>query len=204
VFDLYTQGDASIERSRGGLGIGLSLVQSLVQMHGGDVEARSAGRGKGSEFVVRLPLSGPPSAAPAAPAPRERTRTQKQHKRVLVVDDSVDQAESLSKLLALLGHEVSVARDGQQALDVAAEFQPDVALVDIGLPRMNGYEVAKRLRQQARFKNLVLVAQTGWGGTDDRQRSQDAGFDHHVVKPIDIEELTAILNTPRQPRSGGA
>jgi CheY-like chemotaxis protein len=196
VFDMFTQGDRAREQSRGGLGVGLTLVRSLVQLHGGSVEVHSAGPGRGSEFVVRLPLAeGPPEAGTGA-SPRPGTMALAP-KRILVVDDNHDQVESLGALLTLKGHEVRLAENGPDALQVAADFGPDLALVDIGLPGLSGYEVARRLREQPRFRDLLLVAQTGWGQDDDRRRSREAGFDHHLVKPIDVEAIEELLRSLR-------
>ena len=192
VFDAFTQGESSDQR--GGLGVGLSIVQSLVEMHGGNVQASSAGPGKGSEFVVRLPLVEPPhDSGRAEPAGRQLEAATR--RRVLVVDDNTDHAESLAFLLRLMGHETRLAYDGEAALEVAAEFEPNVALIDIGLPRLNGYEVARRLRERPGLRNTVLVAQTGWGQESDRARSQEAGFDHHLIKPVAPEVLANIIDS---------
>ena len=191
IFDLFTQAERSIDRSQGGLGIGLCLVQRLVELHGGTVEAHSV-LGQGSEFVVRLPLM--PTALPASPLPAlETARTPEKGCRVLVVDDNVDAAQSLGTLLELTGHEVQIAYDGPSGLEAALAMRPDVVLLDIGLPGFDGYEVAQRIRQQATLKNTVLVAVTGYGQDADRQRSQEAGFDHHLVKPANLAEIEKIL-----------
>jgi len=190
VFDMFTQVDGSLERSQSGLGIGLTIVQRLVEMHGGRVEAHSAGLGKGSEFVVRLPrlaVSGAQSK-PATPAqPNGPLR------RVLVVDDNRDSAESMAMVLAMLGHETRAVHDGRQALEVAETFQPDVILLDIGMPGMNGYDTCRRIRAQPWASRMMLVAMTGWGHEDDRKRSQEAGFDHHLTKPVELESLKQLL-----------
>jgi signal transduction histidine kinase len=191
VFDLFTQADRTLDRAQGGLGIGLTLVRSLVELHGGSVQALSGGLGAGSEFVVRLPAltaeeesGGPASPEMAAPVtPR----------RVLVVDDNVDNAESLALLLRLGGHEARTAQTGPGAIAAASEFRPEVVLLDIGLPGMDGYEVARRLREGTGGKTLLLVAQTGYGQEDDRCRSRQAGFDAHLVKPIDPGTLLTLL-----------
>jgi two-component system CheB/CheR fusion protein len=197
VFDMFEQGTSIQQHGAPGLGIGLTLVKSLLTMHGGTIEVHSEGAGQGTEFVVRLPIADPSSPAPApitgaagATRPRAFGNTKL---RVLVVDDNRDQAASLAKVLALTGHDVQLAYDGEQALEVAARFLPEIALVDIGLPKLNGYEVAARLRKDPRHQGLVLVAQTGWGQEQDRQRSKAAGFDHHVVKPVGAEDLQAIF-----------
>ena len=197
IFDLFTQADRSLDRSQGGLGIGLCLVQRLVELHGGTVEAHSI-LGQGSEFVVRLPLmqtSLPtlPTLALSAPdtaPPPEKAAT---GCRVLVVDDNVDAAQSLGLLLEMSGHAVYLAYDGPSALQAAIALRPDVALLDIGLPGLDGFEVAQRIRHQAALKGMVLVALTGYGQDTDRQRSQDAGFDYHLVKPAGFDEIEKIL-----------
>ena len=192
VFDAFTQGDTVDHR--GGLGVGLSIVQSLVEMHGGTVQASSGGPGRGSEFLVRLPLVEPSHDTKEAEQ-RGRQLETATRRRVLVVDDNSDHAESLAFLLKLMGHETRLAHDGEAALQVAAEFEPNVALIDIGLPRLNGYEVARRLREQPRLRNALLVAQTGWGQESDRARSHEAGFDHHLIKPVAPEVLAEIIDS---------
>jgi PAS domain S-box-containing protein len=198
VFELFTQVDHSLARSQGGLGIGLTLVRSLVEMHGGSVEAHSDGPGRGSEFVVRLPIlaenpaDNPPAAPPASGAPSTR-------RRVLVVDDNRDAAESLTLLLQLLGHEVRTAFDGETALATAQAWDPEIALLDIGLPGMDGYEVARRLRGGLLRQPCLLVALTGYGREEHRQRSLNAGFDLHFVKPVDSSALRDLLAFPKAP-----
>ncbi len=193
IFEMFTQVDQSLERSQGGLGIGLTLVKRLVEMHGGSIEARSDGPGLGSEFVVRLPVvAGPPTL----PEPQVRDgkpgTTAPPKRRILIVDDNEDSARSLCRLLTMTGSEARTTHDGLSALAVAAEFRPDVILLDIGLPGLNGYEVARKVRGQ-RGEDVVLVAVTGWGQEDDRRRSQEAGFDYHMVKPVDFNELQRLL-----------
>jgi CheY-like chemotaxis protein len=189
VFDMFMQIDTSLERSRGGQGIGLTLVRSLVEMHGGTVEAFSAGPGQGSEFLVRLPIPGG-SGASVPPGQRASSAASR---RILVVDDNRDAASSLAELLALTGNETSVAHDGLEAVEAAAATRPDVILMDIGLPRLNGYEAARRVRQLPFGKDIVLVALTGWGHEEDRRKSREAGFDGHVVKPVDYQTLMRLL-----------
>jgi CheY-like chemotaxis protein/anti-sigma regulatory factor (Ser/Thr protein kinase) len=191
VFELFTQGDPSLARSEGGLGIGLTLVKSLVEMHGGSVEARSDGPGRGSEFVVRLPALAEPPAPAAADGKCEVAG--RPGRRVLVVDDNRDAAESLAMLLGVGGHDVRTAHDGPTALAVAAASRPEVVFLDIGLPRMDGYEVARRLRQQVGLRQALIVAVTGYGREEDRRRAEEAGFDAHLVKPADPEELQKLL-----------
>jgi PAS domain S-box-containing protein len=193
VFDLFTQAERSLDRSKGGLGIGLALVQRLVEMHRGRVEAYSA-LGQGSEFVVRLPVLLTPT--PQAPStPTETPTPTGPSLRVLVVDDNVDTAESLAMLLKTSGHDARTALTGPTALEAALDYRPNVVLLDIGLPGLDGYEVAKRMRQQPGLRNAVLVAMTGYGQASDRQRSHDAGFDHHLVKPADFGKVQQILAT---------
>jgi PAS domain S-box-containing protein len=195
VFDLFTQVDTTVGRSQGGLGIGLTLVRSLVEMHGGAVAVHSDGPGKGSEFTVRLPLLTAPwpgaeggrAAAPRAPPPGAP-------RRVLVVDDSRDAADSLALLLRCWGHEVRTASNGPAALAEAASFRPHVVLLDIGLPGMSGLELARKLRQLPGLEGVALVALTGFGRDDDRRRSLEAGCEHHWVKPVDPVVLESLLN----------
>ena len=191
IFDLFTQAERSLDRSQGGLGIGLALVQRLTELHGGRVEVFSTLR-QGSEFVVRLPVE---SSNIVEPAQATDTETNKAHKqlRILVVDDNVDTVLSFSMLLRASGHEVRTAHDGPKAIQIAAECVPDVILLDIGLPGLNGYEVAKQIRKQPALKNVVLVALTGYGQESDRQASMDAGFNHHLIKPARLELVRKIL-----------
>lgn len=202
IFDLFTQEDRSLERSRGGLGIGLTLARRLVDMHGGRIEARSAGLGKGSEFVVHLPtihaIADPLPPRPAlrgesipAPAPPHR---------VLVVDDNRDSAMTLARLLSRRGHQVEVAFDGEDAIAAAATFQPEVVLMDIGLPKLNGYDAGRRIIEQNGSGGVILIALTGWGQDDDRRRALEAGFTHHLVKPVDFEALNLLLSQPARSR----
>jgi PAS domain S-box-containing protein len=188
IFNMFMQAEVSIERSVSGLGIGLALVKNLVKMHDGTVEAHSAGVGHGSEFVVRLPIT----AEAPAPQPVDE-RTTAAARLILVVDDNRDAAESLAMLLQLTGHEAHTAHDGLEAVETAAQVRPDLILLDIGLPKINGYEVARRIRDQPWGKTMVLVALTGWGQDQDRQRSREAGFDGHIVKPVDTAALTKLL-----------
>lgn len=195
VFELFMQADRSLDRAQGGLGIGLTLVQRLVAMHGGTVEAYSAGLGQGSEFTVRLP-SGRDVAAPASrPAEAETVARRGPSLTILVVEDSVDTAETLAMLLRLEGHQVFLAHDGRRGLEAARTHRPDVALMDIGLPGLDGLEVARRLREQSGLAQTVLVAMTGYGQERDRDRARAAGFDHHLVKPVDWTALQEVLST---------
>jgi CheY-like chemotaxis protein len=191
IFDLFTQAERSLDRSQGGLGIGLALVQRLVELHGGRVEVHSS-LGHGSEFVVRLPM---PTAAPPPTAPKEAAVPNGPSQRVLVVDDNQDAARSLAMLLKATGHDVRTAYDGPTALEMAAGFHPTAVLLDIGLPGLDGYEVAKRLRLQPLLENMILIALTGYGNESDHRRSKEAGFDHHLVKPIEFSKVQGILAT---------
>ena len=194
VFDMFSQVTPTLLRSQGGLGIGLSLARGLVELHGGSIAVKSDGLGQGSEFVVRLPLAaaapvgeparpgdGPPKAPPAC--------------RILIVDDNRDSADSLAMLLRLMGHEVSTAYDGEQAVEVASAFRPDVALLDIGMPKLNGYEACRRIREQPWGRDMILVALTGWGQEEDRRRTRAAGFNQHIVKPVDLNALLPLLSS---------
>jgi PAS domain S-box-containing protein len=193
IFEMFTQIESSVERSRSGLGIGLTLVKTLVEMHGGAVEAHSEGIGRGSEFVVRLPMLLDVQAplSPAAPPHLEGQPVVR--RRVLIVDDNKDAAEWLATLLSLSGHETHVAHDGVEAMKAAERLRPDAVLLDIGLPRIDGYEVCRRMRQQSWGRDLVIVALTGWGQDEDRQKSREAGFNAHLVKPVDDEVLLNLL-----------
>jgi len=194
IFEPFVQADRVLHKSQGGLGIGLTMVRRLVEMHGGSVTAHSEGPGKGSEFVVRLPALSSNSSIPGATAGAggEPVRAASQ-RRILVVDDNVDAAESLALLLRLEGHNVRVAHDGPAALAAVESEPPDLVFLDIGMPVMNGYDVARRLRQRPGLESLVLVAMTGWGQEEDRRRSQEAGFDHHLIKPVEPGALYKLL-----------
>ncbi|MGH7825081.1 MAG: response regulator [Candidatus Binatia bacterium] len=197
VFEMFAQIDRTLEQTRGGLGVGLTLVKRLVQLHGGRIAVKSEGPGKGSEFMVCLPivverpeagaLSSPvngQSALPFAPV------------RILIVDDNRVTASSLAVVLRTMGHEIRSAYDGEEAFSAAEEFQPNVALLDIGLPKLNGYDVCRRIRQQRWGKGMVLIALTGWGREEDRRNAHDAGFDYHMVKPVDPESVMKVLSGP--------
>jgi CheY-like chemotaxis protein len=195
IFDMFAQLTPAIERSRGGLGIGLSLVRGLVALHGGRVEAASAGPGRGSEFRVHLPLM---PAADDAQAPPALLRghdgaTHPAPHRVLVVDDNADAARTRSAVFEQHGHAVRPAFGGLQALELAEAWRPDVAVVDIGMPDLNGYEVGRRIRAQPWGEHMVLIACTGWGQAEDRRRASAAGFDHHVVKPVEPNTVLALV-----------
>jgi two-component system CheB/CheR fusion protein len=192
LFEPFRQADATLARSLGGLGLGLALVKGLVELHEGTVEAKSAGKDTGTEVVVRLPLAtAPPTARDAAPGAPSRPR------RILVVEDSVDGADSLRAVLALEGHTIEVAHDGLRGIEKSREFRPDVVVCDIGLPGMTGYEVARAMRGDPALRGAFLIALTGYALPDDRQRATDAGFDVHLAKPPTIEQLRgAIARAP--------
>jgi CheY-like chemotaxis protein/two-component sensor histidine kinase len=193
AFEAFSQADRSLDRTQGGLGLGLALVKGLVDLHGGQVEAHSAGLGSGTEVAITLPLVDPPTGA--IPAVSARHARNSAH-RVLVIEDNRDAAQSLEMLLTLLGHRVAVAFTGQDGVSCAREFEPDVVLCDIGLPGgMDGLDVARSLRGELALKSAYLVALTGYGQEIDKQRSRDAGFDIHLTKPIDLHELQGVFAT---------
>lgn len=199
IFKMFSQATPVLERSQGGLGVGLALVQGIVELHGGTIEARSSGIGMGSEFIVRLPTGD----TPAEKVLQERESGERFRAgpkcRILVVDDNQDAAASLATLLRLKGHEIQKAHDGVEAIQTAATFRPNVVLLDIGLPKMNGYEVAAQLRQHPRDGKVTLVALTGWGRGEDKRRALEAGFDHHLTKPVepaDLDKLLALIPPP--------
>ncbi len=198
VFEMFAQVDRTLEKTTGGLGIGLSLVKGLVEMHGGTIEARSEGEGRGSQFIARLPV--------VSTAPREITESTldqspgSSRRRILVADDNVDSAESLGRLLELLGSDVRTANEGVQALQEAEAFQPDVILLDIGMPKMNGYEVCRRIRELPWGGSAYMVAMTGWGQEEDKRRSHEAGFDRHLVKPMNFEDIKNLLSSLKTSR----
>ena len=204
VFDMFTQADQTLSRSRGGLGIGLTLVRSLVEMHEGRVSVHSNGPGQGSVFTIRLPLPVQPDAAPNDAGDRagEDPGLQLPRRRILVVDDNRSHATSLGVLLRTMGQDVDEAYDGVTALELAHRHRPDVILLDIGLPVMDGYEVARRCREQKDLDQTMLVAMTGYGKEEDRRRSQEAGFNIHLVKPVNLEDLRMLLNQPDLPALG--
>ncbi|HYV21373.1 MAG TPA: ATP-binding protein [Candidatus Bathyarchaeia archaeon] len=194
AFDLFMQGPQTRARARGGLGIGLTLVRRLVELHGGTVEALSDGEGQGAEFVVRLPVRLPPISD--GPAPTVASTPAGPRRRVLVVDDNVDAAEALGELLRDFGHEVATAHDGTQALDHARLHRPDIVLLDISMPQMDGYEVAKRMRDELGLSEALLVALSGYGEDRHRRLAREAGFDQHVTKPVDVAKLEELLKIP--------
>jgi CheY-like chemotaxis protein len=188
IFDIFTQVDRELEKSQGGLGIGLSIAQRLVEMHGGTIEVASAGSGTGSEFTVRLP-----AAIGASPEAAGNLATARTRRRVLIADDNTDSAETLAMMLEVFGNEVRIAHDGEEAVALAASFHPEAILLDIGMPRLDGYQACERIRLQQGPAHPVIVALTGWGHDEDRERAFNAGFDHHMVKPVDPAELEKMI-----------
>ena len=198
IFNMFTQVDRSMEQASGGLGIGLTLVKQLVELHGGTVEAFSHGYGKGSEFIIHLPIVQPEASEERALENNQQQRPGKRY-QILVADDNADAVGTLAMMLELMGHEVRTAGDGQAAVELAEAFAPDLILMDIGMPNLNGYEAARRIRSQPRDKRAILVALTGWGQEEDRRRSKEAGFDFHIIKPVEpatLEKLLAELESP--------
>jgi CheY-like chemotaxis protein/two-component sensor histidine kinase len=193
VFEMFTQVDRSLERSQSGLGIGLSISKQLVEMHGGIIEVRSDGYGKGSEFLVRLPalIREPQEIAPVNE--RKDNTAKGPSRRILVVDDNADSAASMAIICEVMGNDVRTARDGLQAVELAEVFRPNVILMDIGMPRLNGYEACKRIREQPWSRDMIIIALTGWGQEDDRRRSEAAGFNRHLVKPVSFESIKELM-----------
>lgn len=194
IFEIFTQVDNSLERSQGGLGIGLTLVRRLIDLHDGTIEAHSAGLGQGSEFIIRLPILQVPLEQ--LPGTDELKRARLSGSRILVVDDNKDSADTLGMLLRLMGNEIRTAYDGLEAIQMAESFRPDLVLLDIGLPKINGYDVARHIRQQPWGHEMILVALTGWGQDEDKRSSRDAGFNFHLVKPLEIAALERLLAEP--------
>ena len=201
VFELFSRARTALSQAQGGFGIGLSLVRGLVELHGGSVEARSEGAGKGSEFLVRLPVV-EASARDASRSPARAERPAAAGRRLLIVDDSHDSADSLAMLLRAAGHEVQTAYDGERAIETARAMRPQVILLDIGMPGIDGLETCRRIREQPWGRSIFLVALTGWGQDEDRRRSEEAGFDQHLVKPVDWIEVTDLLGSLERKRRG--
>ncbi len=200
IFDMFFQVEPALSRSQGGLGIGLSLVKKLVELHGGSIVAKSDGPGRGSEFQVRLPVLDVAPQTAERPAEAGKAKLCGSPKRrLLVVDDNIDAATSLSILLGRLGHDVCTAYDGLEAVQAAAAYRSDVVLLDIGLPKMNGYEAAREIRRQPGGNNVTLIALTGWGQAEDKRRAAEAGFDHHITKPVDLRALGELLKSLGSP-----
>jgi len=192
VFDMFRQLERSLERSQGGLGIGLTLVRRLVELHGGTINAQSEGPGKGSEFIVRLPITA--TTAKIAKTPHADAKPAQPKRRILVVDDNKDSGETMSLLLRTRGHDVREARDGLQAVEAAAQFMPDIILMDVGMPKMNGYDATRRIRELPHGKDILIVALTGWGQAGDVQQSVEAGCSAHLVKPVDFAALEQLVS----------
>ncbi len=191
IFNMFTQSERSIDRAQGGLGIGLTIARSIVMLHDGRIEARSQGPGHGSEFVIHLPML---DTKPSVTAQQQRSiSSDNTNRRILVVDDNRDAADGMAMLLDISGHITMTAYDGVEAIAAVEQFQPELVLLDIGLPHMDGYAVAKHLRQQTWGRDIVLAALTGYGDDDDRRRSQEAGFDYHFVKPMEISILNELI-----------
>ncbi|HEU4713349.1 MAG TPA: PAS domain S-box protein [Pyrinomonadaceae bacterium] len=191
IFDMFMQVDRNTERSQDGLGIGLTLVKRLAEMHGGTIEARSAGEGQGSEFVVRLPILDKPAQVDRSAS--NESAASKPQRRILIVDDNRDSADSLAMLLEITGNETYMAHDGVEAIQAVEKYRPEVVLLDIGLPKLDGHEVCRRVRQQPWGKDITMIALTGWGQEDDRRKSEEAGFNGHLVKPVDYDKLLEML-----------
>jgi len=192
VFEMFTQINSLLERTHGGLGIGLTLVQRLVEMHGGSLTARSKVAGTGSEFVVCIPVLLEPIHSEETEAPADPGVTHA--RRILVVDDNRDSASSLSMLLKLTGNDTAMAHDGEEAVERAEVYQPDVILLDLGLPKRNGYDACRIIRQQPWGREILMIALTGWGQEEDRRKTKEAGFDGHLVKPVSFDELVKLLS----------
>lgn len=192
IFEMFAQVDQSLERSQSGLGIGLTLVKRLVELHDGSIEARSEGLGKGSELVVRLPITA--DQVPPLETVNRATQQSISH-RILIVDDNLDGAESLAEVLRLSGNETFVAHDGEAAVDAAETYRPDVILLDIGMPKLNGFDACRRIREKPWAEKTLIIATTGWGQDEDRRKSAEAGFDSHFVKPVDLAELMTLLTS---------
>jgi CheY-like chemotaxis protein len=201
IFEMFAQVDTAMERSQGGLGIGLSLAKGLVEMHGGTIGAHSDGPGMGSELIVRLPIAVTEGPSETAPDDDEKGSPGAKH-RILIVDDNPLGSESTALVLHAMGHEVATARDGIEGMEYARTFRPEVILLDIGLPGLNGLDMARRIRERPWGKSIFLIAVTGYGQEEDRRRSLEAGFDYHMVKPVDFVKLKKMLSGRWRPAEG--
>ncbi|MFA7388185.1 MAG: ATP-binding protein, partial [Thiohalobacteraceae bacterium] len=202
IFEAFAQVDRSLERSHSGLGVGLALAKRLVELHGGSIEAHSPGVGQGSEFIVRLPVQAVDAAATETRTPGDAGSAGAARYRILLADDNVDFATSMAMLLQAVGHEVRVAHDGAEAVTIAEVFRPQFAFLDIGLPLMNGYDLARCLRNLPATADTRLIAVTGWGQERDRQLAREAGFEYHLVKPVAFPQIEEILKGTSMPKSG--
>ncbi|MES2792679.1 MAG: ATP-binding protein [Planctomycetota bacterium] len=198
IFEMFMQVDRSLEKSQGGLGVGLTIVKRLVEMHDGAVQVHSDGQDQGSTFVVRLPIAGANSGEDPLTSNNDKSATAENRQRVLVVDDNRDSAQTLAMMLKIMGNDVRTAHDGLEAIERAQEYLPNVILLDLGMPKLNGYDVCRRIREQPWGQNMVIIALTGWGQAEDRQRTKEAGFDHHLVKPVDVGKLKELLDEAAQ------
>jgi CheY-like chemotaxis protein len=204
VFDMFAQLNRGFERESGGLGIGLALVKGLVEMHGGTISASSDGEGKGSTFTVRLPRASAPSRGPFEPSPDLELSMLGPKRRILVVDDNQDAADSMARVFRLRGSDVRKAYDGNEAVQQAEAFRPEIILMDMGMPSLDGYEATRRIRNQPWGRDVIIVALTGWGQEVDRRRSKEAGCDGHLVKPVDLADLETLLRILAAKRDGQA
>jgi CheY-like chemotaxis protein len=193
IFDMFMQADRSIDRARGGLGVGLTVARRLVELHGGSISAGSDGLGKGSTFTVRIPVSAAQATSGPEASLRSGVKNTLASHRILVADDNRDAAESLAALLRMVGHDVRIAYDGVEAVGLADEYHPDTIVLDIGMPKMNGYEVAQKMRAKTWGKDAMIIALSGWGQEDDKRRSHEVGIDHHLVKPLEPASLLELL-----------
>ena len=194
IFEMFMQVDQTLEKIQGGLGVGLTIVKRLVEMHDGTVEVRSAGSEQGSIFIIRLPIAGPQPGEHPLTTTDEKSTTADNRPRVLVVDDNKDSAQTLAMMLKIMGNDIRTAHDGLEAVEKAQEYLPNVILLDLGMPKLNGYDVCRRIREQSWGSSMVIIALTGWGQAEDRQRTKEAGFDHHLVKPVDVAKLKELLD----------
>ena len=188
------QVDQSLEKIQGGLGVGLTIVKRLVEMHEGTVDVHSEGQDQGSTFTVRMPIAGPQQGEHPLTTNEEKSTAAENRQRVLVVDDNKDSAQTLALMLKIMGNEVRTAHDGLEAIEKAQEYLPNVILLDLGMPKLNGYDVCRRIREQPWGAKMDIIALTGWGQAEDRQRTKEAGFDHHLVKPVDVARLKELLD----------
>jgi CheY-like chemotaxis protein len=193
IFDMFMQADRSIDRAHGGLGVGLTVARRLIELHGGSISASSDGLGKGSTFTLRIPLAAAQPASAELPAQGSVAPVGTSSLRILIADDNRDAAESLAALLRMVGHDVRIAYDGVEALGLASEYRPDAIVLDIGMPKMNGYDVAKKLRAEPTGQQMTIIALSGWGQEEDKRRSREAGIDHHLVKPLEPTSLLQVL-----------